>query len=240
MQLKDQEIIEPSEIHIGNIFTKLKEGEVYSNGKCYSTWFSDRMLPGSAIIDYIRNYSNSTADIDVFVSTKNRRVQDTHDIYKINLPATTSSELKNVYIKTIDDVRRSVPDHPKGRLVSLANMGIGKCITDDKVSVISKINEVVVDQNAKGRYYVNNNVADVIELVKGLKNFNYIRTGVEDLQEYLNVLFSEKEANTDLYRKMQKKYDIALKNTEIFTKIAKISSVIDNGKNKVKYKVKED
>ena len=95
MQLKDQEIIEPSEIHIGNIFTKLKEGEVYSNGKCYSTWFSDRMLPGSAIIDYIRNYSNSTADIDVFVSTKNRIVQDTHDIYKINLPATTSSELKN-------------------------------------------------------------------------------------------------------------------------------------------------
>lgn len=248
IKLRNQEIVNKDEIGPNSPFARINSGEVYYKGRCYSKWFDDKSISKAAVVDNIKNFSIQTngENNNIFVSTKTYKNSPSFDIYKVGLPnLDTYYGVKELYGRMLDDIRRSVPDNSKSRIVSMKALHIDRGIDDNKMAIIKRLNDEFTNasEETMNRLYTNNGVYNTVNLVKVMTDvfgFKKVETSNEDLTEYLAILKSESDLNTDLSKKMQKKYDIAVDNTEVFNKIAKIAHITSVNKGKVKKKIKED
>ena len=248
IKLRNQEIVNKDEIGPNSPFARINSGEVYYKGRCYSKWFEDKSFSKASVVDNIKNFSVQTnsENNNIFVSTKTYKNSPSFDIYKVGLPnLDTYYGIKELYGRMIDDIRRSVPDNSKSRIISFKTLGIDRNIDYDKINLIKRINDEFTNasEETMDRIYTNNGVYNTVNLVRVITDvfgFKAVDTAHEDLGEYMAILNAENELNTDLGKKMQKKYDIAVDNTEVFNKIAKVAHITNVNKGKVKKKIKED
>lgn len=206
-----------------------KESEIIVNSEKYSNSSYFNSKDKTSEVDFIRSKS-ILYPRDYFVTTKSKKDSSVYDVYMVSQPpAKVSSGLDALYSKAITDLRCETPGVvSNGRYVSFADLGFDTEITDEKIDKLKQIITEVRDQRLWPKLFSDAGIAEFGDMVKFLNVFEC--TIISDttipessLQDTLKVLSVLKTRD---YKNLNKYYEMAKSNSEIYTRMSYISQII--------------
>ena len=213
-----------------NVSIRLKDAVKVRRGVCYDD------ASQSEIIVNREKFSESTFKDSLLhprsflVTTKEENDSSRYDVYEVaKPPKKVNDNLDKLYSKAITDLRKEIPGvKDRGRYVSFKELGIDEHLTNDKIAKLQQI--VKEERNADNwpKLFEEAGIADLSETLDFINNFEC--TIISDstipeasLQDTLN---SMSVINTREYRNLNKYYERAKSNTDIYTRISYINKII--------------
>lgn len=215
-------------IRTGVSFDDAVSCDVIVNGKK----FSDSVYKGSreedAILDFIRTNS-LVYKRNFLVTTKEYSDSSLYDVYEVEQPPKKVTEgLDNLYSQLLTDKRKEIPEHRKGRYLSLEKLGVANHLTDAKIAKLQQIVNEVRDSSQRSKMFSEAGVSDLVDTLTFLNNFDCTvipdSTIPEDTMQKILQIFSI--LNTKDTKNLQNYYNIALSNRDIYGKISYIHKII--------------
>ena len=246
-----------------NVSVRLKRAEKIRRGVSY-----EDALPSEIIVNREKfsesNFSNSkdvSAQVDFIrsktllyprnflVTTKEEASSSLYDVYEVTPPPKkVNDNLDKLYSKAIVDMQKEIPGaKSRGRYISFKDLGIDEHLTNDKMARLQRIVKEEREEDWP-RLFKEAGIADLSETIDFINNFEC--TIISDttipevsLQDTINAMGV---INTRDYRNLNKYYNMAKDNTEVYTKISYINKMIHDkpltliqDKNKAKQLIKK-
>ena len=228
---------------IMNVSIRLKRAEKIRRGVCY-----DDALPSEIIVNR-EKFSESSfnglkddkAQVDFIraktllyprnflVTTKEENSSSLYDVYEVTPPPKkVNDSLDKLYNKAIVDLQKEIPGvKGRGRYISFKDLGIDKHLTNEKMATLQRIVKEN-DEEDWPKEFAEAGIADLSETIDFINNFEC--TVISDttipeasLQDTLSAM---EVINTRDYRNLNKFYNMAKDNTEVYTKISYINKVL--------------
>lgn len=224
LRLKDAE-----KIRQGVRIEDAKESEIIVNSEKYSNSSYFNSKGDTKEVDFIRSKS-ILYPRKYFVTTKTMKNSSLYDVYTVSQPPRkASSALDALYSKAITDLRSETPGVlNNGRYVSFEDLGLGKEITDEKIDKLKQIITEVRDQRLWPKLFSDAGIAEFGDMVNFLQAFECTIISdttipEESLQDTLKALSVLKTRD---YKNLNKYYQMAKSNSEIYTRISYISQIM--------------
>ena len=216
-------------IRQGVTIADTKESEIIVNSEKYSNSSYFGSKDATSEVDFIRSKS-ILYPRDYFITTKSKKDSDFYDVYTVSQPpAKVSPCLDALYSKAVTDLRSETPGvTSNGRYVSFADLGFNKEITDEKINKLKEIITEVRDQRLWPKLFSQEGIAEYGDMVKFLSAFECTIISdttipEESLQDTLKALSVLKTRD---FKNLNKYYDMAKSNSEIYTRMSYISQII--------------
>ncbi len=205
------------------------ESEIIVNSEKFSESSFKDSKDINAPIDFIRSKS-LLYPRNFLVTTKEENDSNLYDVYEVAPPPNkVNDSLDKLYSKAITDMRKEIPGSEKrGRYVSFEQLGIGKYLTEEKIASLQRIVKEERDESLWPKKFQEAGIADLSDTLDFVNNFECTvlsDTSIpeESLQDTLKALSA---INTRDYKHLNKYYQMAKSNTEIYTKISYINKII--------------
>ena len=202
-------------IRQGVTIADTKESEIIVNSEKYSNSSFFGSKDATSEVDFIRSKS-ILYPRDYFITTKSKKDSDFYDVYTVSQPPKkVSPSLDALYSKAVTDLRSETPGvTSNGRYVSFADLGFSKEITDEKIN--------------KLKLFAQEGIAEFGDMVKFLSTFECTIISdttipEESLQDTLKALSVLKTRD---FKNLNKYYEMAKSNSEIYTRMSYISQII--------------
>lgn len=209
-------------------YEDMNESEIIVNKEKFTESIFATSKENKAPIDFIR--SKSILYPRNFLITTKKQEKNNYDIYELTQPPKKVSDgFDELYSKAITDLRKEIPGKQnRGRYVSLEDLGIDKDITDDKISTLQK---TIKGRRENDDFGTQLKEAGVLDLQEKIEFFNHFECKIlsdsiipeESLQETLTALSS---INTRDFRNLNKYYNMAKSNTDVFMKISYVNKML--------------
>ena len=208
----------------------MEESEVLvSNRK-----FSDSMYKDSrekdAVMKFIR--SNSTLrGKKITISTRLRADEPSYDIYEVNVPPKkTNDVLDSLFALAITDLRKELPERSKGRYISLKQVGLDNILTDKKMDMLYNIVSNVRDASRWPKLFEEYELFDIIDTINFLELFDCTVIGSSSINEDVlrDLISALEKLNTKDYNSLNKYYQMALDNKNIYSKLSRAYQLLYN------------
>lgn len=216
-------------IRQGVMIADTKESEIVVNSEKYSNSSYFNSKEATSEVDFVRSKS-ILYPRDYYVTTKSKKDSTFYDVYTVSQPpAKVTPCLDALYSKAITDLRSETPGVPNnGRYISFADLGFGEEITDEKINKLKQIITEVRDQRLWPKLFSDEGIAEFGDMVKFLSTFEC--TIISDttipessLQDTLKALSALKTRD---FKNLNKYYEMAKSNSEIYTRMSYISQII--------------
>lgn len=213
------------------ILDDINESDIVVDGVNYSTSIyniHDASL--NLVVDFIRNTSIRNKD-NYLVTTRQASDANYYDVYSVSQPPRkVTKELDDLYGSVITDMRKEIPNIPKGRYISFEKLGIDKHLTDEKISLLQTIVKEVSDQDRWPMLFKEAGIMDLKDTLDFVNVFECTvisdTTIPEDtLQDTLKVF---EKLNTKDYKNLSNYYKMALSNKDIYNKLLYLNKLIYN------------
>lgn len=182
-----------------------------------------------APMDFIRSRS-MLHPRKYLVTTMEEKDSSLYDVYEVTPPPKkVNDSLDSLYGKAITDIRKEIPGvQNRGRYISFEKLGIGNHLTDEKIAKLQKIVSEERNENEWPRLFEKAGIADLSDTVEFINHFECTvlsDTSIpeDSLQDTLKAFSS---INTRDFKNLNKYYEIAKSNTDIYTKISYIHKII--------------
>lgn len=216
-------------IRQGVMIADTKESEIVVNSEKYSNSSYFNSKEATSEVDFVRSKS-ILYPRDYYVTTKSKKNSTVYDVYTVSQPpAKVTPSLDALYSKAITDLRSETPGvSSNGRYISFADLGFGEEITDEKINKLKQIITEVRDQRLWPKLFSDEGIAEFGDMVKFLSTFEC--TIISDttipessLQDTLKALSALKTRD---FKNLNKYYEMAKSNSEIYTRMSYISQII--------------
>ncbi len=211
-----------SKIKNGVILEGIDESDVVINQQLYTRSSYAKDKEDSSVVNFVRN-SSLIVQNDYLITTREETGSDRYDVYEVKQPPKfIHQSLDNLYASIITDMRKEIPDSPKGRYLSFEKIGLDEVFTDEKLALLQRI--VKMEPNS-GRWPVLFEQAGVADIPRALDFLNHfdctIVSGTSIPEENIQSVVSAMEPlNTQDYRDLKKYYQMAQTNADIYSRIA--------------------
>lgn len=227
-----------------NVSIRLKDAVKVRQGVCYDDASQSEIIVNrekfsessfkdskdvSAAVDFIRSKS-LLHPRSFLVTTKEENNSSRYDVYEVaQPPKKVNDNLDKLYSKAITDLRKEIPGvKARGRYVSFEELGIDKHLTNEKIAKLQHIVKTERDESLWPRLFEEAGIADLSDTLDFINNFECTiisestipETSLQDTLNAMEVL------NTREYRQLNKYYNRAKSNTDIYTKISYINKII--------------
>ena len=216
-------------IRRGVCFDDAKESEIIVNRAKFSDSSFKNSRDDMAPIDFIRSKS-LLYPRSFLVTTKEHANSNLYDVYEVAPPPKkVNDSLDCIYSKAIIDLVKEIPGTEKrGRYLSFENLGIDKHLTNDKIASLQRIIKENRDSSVWPRLFEEAGISDLSETIDFMNNFECTvlsdtSISEESLEETLKALSN---IHTRDYRNLNKYYQMAKSNTDIYTRISYIHKVL--------------
>ena len=206
-----------------------QESDIIVNKEKFSNSIFKDSRDIKAEIEFIRSKS-ILYPRDFLVTTKQRENTKEYDVYEVSQPPKkVNDSLDKLYSRTITDMRKEIPERKnRGRYISFEDLGIGKPLTDDKIMKLQNVIKEKKDNESLSTQLEKAGVLDLEETLSFFDNFEctIISDSIipeESLQDTLNAMSL---LNTRDYKNLNKYYQMAKTNTDIYTKLSYISKLL--------------
>lgn len=226
-----------------NVEIRLKNASKIRHGVCYDDAnggdiivnrekFSDSSFKDStdvkAPIDFIRSKS-ILYPRNFLVTTREESNSDVYDVYEVGQPPKKTTEsIDKLYSMFITDMRKEIPNLPKrGKYISLKDLGFDKGLTDEKLALLQKIVREYGDSPEFMKKLEEAGIAELTSMADFINEFEctVISDSVipeDSLQDSIKALSA---INTRDYRNLNKYYNMAKSNKDIYTKFSYINEI---------------
>ncbi len=183
-----------------------------------------------SVVDFIRNNSllyrrNFT------VTTKDVSGTDAYDVYRVDYPLNrVNDSLEFLYGAAVTDMMMETPDKPRGKYISLRDLGFDDFLTDEKILKLDRITSTTTDGIELDKLYRENGVDDLARTIEFMNLFDCTVVSEASIPEdvFTGVLDSFKKIRTRDAKSMQRYYNIALDNKDIYSKLSQINKILYN------------
>ena len=183
-----------------------------------------------SIVDFIRN--NSLLYRRHFtITTKNVTDADLYDVYRVDYPLDkVNDSLELLYGAVITDMKMETPNKPKSKYISLKDLGFDEFLTDEKISKLDRIVSTAAGDNELDMLCKENGVADLAGVIEFMNLFDCTVVSEASIPEetFTSVLSSFKKISSRDAKSMQRYYNIALDNKDIYSKLSHINKILYN------------
>ena len=184
-----------------------------------------------ASMDFIRARSLLNSG-KLLVTTKNRRASKFYDVYSIPLvPKKVNDSLDELYGRALLDLENEIPEADKrGKYLSLKELKLDQCLTDDKILSFQRMIENEKDSSNWSNRCKAENILNLEEILKFLNNFEWVLLTEHTIPEesLKDTLKSLEAIHTRDYRNLKKYYEIAESNALIYMRLSYVYKIIHN------------
>ena len=239
-----------SKIRRGVCYDDAAESEIIVNREKFSESSFKDSKDINAEVDFIRAKS-LLYPRSFLVTTKTEADSSQYDVYEVaQPPKKVNDNLDKLYSRTITDMRKEIPrSKAKGKYISFEELGIGNHLTNEKIAKLKKIVQEEKDESLWPAKFEEAGISDLNDTLDFINNFECVIISDANMTEknFKEILDAFKVINTREYRNLNKYYQRAKSNTDIYTKISYINKIIydepltlQNGTQKKLIKKKED
>ena len=166
---------------------------------------------------------------DFLVTTRHNSNSSLYDLYNIEIPPRkVTTGLDNLYGKVIIDMQKEIPDIKRGRYLSLAEVGVGEHLTEERLAKLKYISETSKDDKEFDYLILSNSMGDLRSTIDFIRMFEFevveestvLENQVEDLINQLE------KTKTREYRNLKSYYDMAKKNKVVYKKLSKLNQIL--------------
>lgn len=205
----------------------LLSSDIIVNGKSFNTSLFKDSKDKKTIMEFIRNNSILYKK-NVLITTKMRSNRNRYDVYEVLLPPRRINEATDdLYVRTILDLQKELPDTIKGKYLSFEEIGLGEVFSDVK---ISKLKSIVNANPASSweRLFLENGLMDMIETLDFLRIFDCTVVGEATIPEETmqQVLASFGKIHTRDTKSLNRYYSMAEENRDIYAKMTYVSKLV--------------
>lgn len=218
-----------SKIRTGVSYDDTTESEIIVNREKYSKSSFKESRSDTSPIDFIRSRS-ILYPRNYLITTKTKTTEPVYDVYEVTPPPKKVNEsLDSLYGKAITDLRKEIPGrNNRGRYISFEKLGIGNHLTDDKIANLQRIVREEKNEEIWPQLFEEAGISDLRETVDFMNHFECTilsdTTIPEDsLQDSLNALSN---IHTRDYKNLNRYYQMAKSNTEIYARISYIHKLL--------------
>ncbi len=232
------------------VFEKHYESDLIVNGQNYNdSSYNAKNANLNSLVNFIRN--NTIYMRSSYVLTSRRNEQGKMYTYRIPAPPRKVTEgLDCLYGNIIQDMKKSIPQNEKGRILSLKKLGVTDHIMEKDLKLVRKSTEssYITDKNdprlKEKELYLLFATIEFLDLF----DCTVLEDSTMDLKEFQSIQKAFLEFNSEEGRKINKYYHTALENANEYRKIQFLSKImtgetfywIKRGESKVKIKSIED
>lgn len=217
ISLKDAE-----KIHNSVILEGTKESDVIVNRQLFSesSYLHDK--EDSSVVNFIRNTSLISHN-DFLVTTREESESNRYDVYKVKQPPQfINSALDNLYASIITDMRKEIPNLKRGRYLSFEKLGLGRYLTDEKLSRLQQIIRTERNSSKWPQLFEKAGIADIPRTLEFLNHFDCTIISDTTLPEdtIQSSITAMEPLNTQEYRNLKKYYQMAQSNQDIYSRLS--------------------
>lgn len=221
-------IKDASKVRTGVKLDDTMASDIIVNGRSFSTSSFSESSDNKAIIDFIR--ANSILyKRDVIVTTKTGYGEDTYDVYEVPLPSRKiNNAMDNLYVDTILDMQKETPGVTKGKYLSLSKVGLEEVFSDEKVSIVKSIVSNNPNSDTWRDLFRENGVLDLVSTLDFIRMFDCTVIGRASVMEdtLQQVLDSFDKLNSKDTKSLNKYYNMALENRDIYAKMSYVNKLV--------------
>lgn len=212
-----------NKIHSKDQLSGIDESDIIVNGHSFSNsiYNKDEYDLKKSVVDFIRNNS-LLYKRDFIVTTRNTLDSNYYDVYRVDFPLNkVNDSLDLLYGWVIIDMMKEVPDKARSKYVSLKDLGFLDFLPDDKM--LRKVTE-------NNGFDVHDDVNNLSAIIDFMNLFDCTVVSEASIPEdvFNNVLSSFKKINSRDAKSLQRYYNIALDNKEVYSKLSRINKVLYN------------
>lgn len=204
-----------------NQFSSLDESDIIVNSHNFSTsvYNSDEYDLKKSVVDFIRNNS-LLYKRDFIVTTRNYLDNNCYDAYKVDFPLNkVDDSLDLLYGWVINDMMKEIPDKVRSKYISLKDLGFLDFLPDEESLKLDEKN-----------LYMQDDIDDLSAIIDFMDLFDCTVVSEASIPEdvFNSVLSSFKKINSRDAKSLQRYYNIALDNKEVYSKLSKINKILYN------------
>ena len=183
----------------------------------------------NAVVNFVRNNNMRSDRKNFLISTRSYSDSSLFDLYNVDVPSRKiSSGLDNLLGSVLIDMQKEIPDIKRGRNIDLKQLGVDDHITDDKLEKLRYIVENVEDKDKWDYLFSANGIGNLKSTLDfmSLFDFTIINEATVSKDELKSVINSFSYLHDQNFRTLQKYYDKASNNREVFHKLDILSQLI--------------
>ncbi len=218
-----------NKIRRGVCFDDAKESEIIVNREKFSESSYKESKEEKAPTDFIRSRS-LLYPRNILVTTREENDSTNYDVYEVpQPPKKVNDSLDCLYGKAITDLRKEIPRTTKrGRYVSFEDLGIGECLTDDKIAQLQRIVKDERDTSKWPILFEEAGISELPDTIHFLNNFECTllsdysipETSLQDTLKSLEIIHSRD------FRNLSRYYQMAKSNSDIYRKMSYVHQLI--------------
>ncbi|MCI8347787.1 MAG: hypothetical protein HFJ12_07620 [Bacilli bacterium] len=209
----------------------LEESDVILNGASFNrSIYNTRGIEPNVITNFLRNFNYKANKKEFLVTTRQYADSDLYHLYSVPIPPRKiAAGLDNLYGSVILDLKKEIPGIKKGRYISLKKLGVDRHITQEKLEKLQYLSETELDKNKRKDIFQLNGVSDLEKTIDFMRLFDFTIIGEATLtEEQLTSMITKLQyVNTRDYRNLSRLYEIAKENREVYSKLTRISKIIN-------------
>lgn len=183
----------------------------------------------NVVVNFVRNNNMRSDKKNFLISTRSYSNSPLFDLYNVeSLPRKVSSGLDNLLGTVLLDIQKEIPDIKHGRNVDLKELGVDFHITDDKIEKLKYIVENVEDKDKWEYLFSANGIGDLKSTIDfmNLFDFTIINESTISKENLTSVINSFSYLYDQNYRTLNKYYNKAINNREVFHKLNILNQLI--------------
>ncbi len=224
LRLKDAE-----KIRQGVSIQDAKASEIIVNSEKFSNSSYFKAKGSTNEVDFIRSKS-ILYPRKYFVTTKSMKNSSLYDVYTVaQPPSKVNTSLDALYSKAVTDLRNEIPGiTDRGRYISLEDLGFLEDVSDEKIDKLKKIITEVRDTRLWPKLFSDEGIADFGDMVKFLTTFECTVISDSTIPEdsLQDTLKGMSVIKTRDFKNLNKYYQMAKSNSDIYTRISYISQIM--------------
>lgn len=221
-----------SKVKEGVLVRGLNESDIIINGTSFNnSVYNTKGIDPNVTVNFLRNFNYKANKKDFLITTREYSDSNLYDLYSIPMPPRKiAAGLDSLYGSAILDMKKEIPGIKKGRYISLKKLGIDKHITEEKIEKLSYLAETEKDSDKRKDIFQLNGVSDLAKTLDFMRLFDCTIVGEATLTEeqLSNMVDILGAIQTRDYRNLARLYEIAKENKEVYSKLTRISKIVDN------------
>lgn len=203
--------------------------DILINGNSYNNSKYSNNIENKSVIDFIRDSNYREGKRNFLITTKNYHYSNLYDVYDIKLPPRKiASSIDNLYGSIYCDLKEERPDEVNSTNISLKELGFDNNINEEKIEKLKDILYKTNDINRIKDLMKVNGISDLYKIIDILNNFDFtvISEAKINEEDFKIVLKSFESINNKEFKVLNKYYNIAMDNMEIYAKLTKINKLL--------------
>ncbi len=211
-------------IHSSVCFESVPESEVIVNQQAYSQSSYAKDKDDSSVVNFIRNTSLISRN-DFVVTTREEAESSRYDVYQVKQPPKfVNKALDNLYASIITDMRKQIPGAKKGRCISFDKLGFKDELSEDRVRTLQNVIASERNSSLWPGLLERAGVGDMPKTLEFLEHFDFTvipATKINE-EELRSVLSSLEPLQIQAYHNLNKVYQMAKDNQDIYSKLSRV------------------